>query len=144
MRLAYELGFANSCLFTRGHVTFLSLDGIAFARPVPIGSLLRLTSNIVHSSSSDLYPALVVSVLFSPLFSAHLLTAPVPRLYSMSGCTPTSSTLPRVPSSARMTSASPGAGRTDPRSSARSSPKPTVVRATPLNLALSTVVRRRR
>lgn len=60
MRLAYELGFANSCLFTRGHVTFLSLDGIAFARPVPIGSLLRLTSNIVHSSSSELYPALVV------------------------------------------------------------------------------------
>ena len=60
MRLAYELGFANSCLFTRGHVTFLSLDGISFARPVPIGSLLRLTSNVVHSSSSDDYPALVV------------------------------------------------------------------------------------
>ncbi|RPD60785.1 Thioesterase/thiol ester dehydrase-isomerase [Lentinus tigrinus ALCF2SS1-6] len=59
MRLAYELGFANSCLFTREHVTFLSLDGISFARPVPIGSLLRLTSNIVHSSSSEQYPALV-------------------------------------------------------------------------------------
>ncbi|KAI0830131.1 Thioesterase/thiol ester dehydrase-isomerase [Trametes gibbosa] len=59
MRLAYELGFANSCLFTRNHVTFLSLDGIAFARPVPIGSLLRLTSYIVHSSSSENYPALV-------------------------------------------------------------------------------------
>ncbi|EJF60136.1 Thioesterase/thiol ester dehydrase-isomerase [Dichomitus squalens] len=59
MRLAYELGFANSCLFTRGHVTFVSLDGISFARPVPIGSLLRLTSNIVHSSSSKDYPALV-------------------------------------------------------------------------------------
>ena len=62
MRLAYELGFASSCLFTRGHVTFLSLDGIAFARPVPIGSLLRLTSNVVHSGSSELYPALVVSL----------------------------------------------------------------------------------
>ena len=60
MRLAYELGFANSCLFTRDHVTFLSLDGISFARPVPIGSILRLTSNIVHSSSSEQYPALVV------------------------------------------------------------------------------------
>ena len=62
MRLAYELGFANSCLFTRGHVTFLSLDGIAFARPVPIGSLLRLTSNIVHSSSSDLYSRYIKSL----------------------------------------------------------------------------------
>ncbi|KAI0668880.1 Thioesterase/thiol ester dehydrase-isomerase [Trametes maxima] len=59
MRLAYELGFANSCLFTRDHVTFLSLDGIAFARPVPIGSLLRLTSYIVHSATSENYPALV-------------------------------------------------------------------------------------
>ncbi|OSD03700.1 Thioesterase/thiol ester dehydrase-isomerase [Trametes coccinea BRFM310] len=59
MRLAYELGFANSCLFTRDHVTFLSLDGISFARPVPIGSLLRLTSYIVHSTSSENYPALV-------------------------------------------------------------------------------------
>ena len=61
MRLAYELGFANSCLFTRDHVTFVSLDGISFARPVPIGSLLRLTSYIVHSASSENYPALVVS-----------------------------------------------------------------------------------
>ncbi|KAI0656279.1 Thioesterase/thiol ester dehydrase-isomerase [Cubamyces menziesii] len=59
MRLAYELGFANSCLFTRDHVTFVSLDGISFARPVPIGSLLRLTSYIVHSASSENYPALV-------------------------------------------------------------------------------------
>ncbi|OBZ74437.1 Acyl-coenzyme A thioesterase 9, mitochondrial [Grifola frondosa] len=59
MRLAYELGFANSVLFTRGHVSFLSLDGIAFARPVPIGSILRLTSYIVHSTSSEQFPALV-------------------------------------------------------------------------------------
>ncbi|KAI0369063.1 Thioesterase/thiol ester dehydrase-isomerase [Pilatotrama ljubarskyi] len=59
MRLAYELGFANSCLFTRDHVTFLSFDGISFARPVPLGSVLWLTSYIVHSSSSESYPALV-------------------------------------------------------------------------------------
>lgn len=63
MRLAYELGFANSCLFTRDHVTFVSLDGISFARPVPIGSLLRLTSYVVNSASSDNYPTLVVSLL---------------------------------------------------------------------------------
>ncbi|KAH9948493.1 Thioesterase/thiol ester dehydrase-isomerase [Amylocystis lapponica] len=59
MRLAYELGFANSTLFTRGHVRFLSLDGISFARPVPIGSILRLTSHIHHSTSSAQYPAIV-------------------------------------------------------------------------------------
>ncbi|KXN85191.1 Acyl-coenzyme A thioesterase 9, mitochondrial [Leucoagaricus sp. SymC.cos] len=59
MRLAYELGFTSSSLFTRGPVRFLALDSISFARPVPIGSILRLTSQIIHTSSSPEYPALV-------------------------------------------------------------------------------------
>ncbi|KAL6308875.1 Thioesterase/thiol ester dehydrase-isomerase [Sparassis latifolia] len=59
MRLAYELGFANASLFTRTHVSFLALDGISFARPVPIGSILRLNSHILHSASTEQYPALV-------------------------------------------------------------------------------------
>lgn len=59
MRLAYELAFTNARLFTREHVRFLSLDGICFARPVPIGSVLRLTSHIVHSTSSQQFPTLV-------------------------------------------------------------------------------------
>lgn len=59
MRLAYELGFTNSSLFTRGPIRFLSLDGISFARPVPIGSILRLTSKILHTASSAQCPMLV-------------------------------------------------------------------------------------
>ncbi|KAJ7145860.1 HotDog domain-containing protein [Mycena epipterygia] len=60
MRLAYELGFSNSSLFMRGgHVRFLSLDGIAFAQPVPIGSILRLTSYVLHSTSSSEFPMIV-------------------------------------------------------------------------------------
>ncbi|KAF8183880.1 Thioesterase/thiol ester dehydrase-isomerase [Mycena galopus ATCC 62051] len=60
MRLAYELGFSNSSLFMRGgHVRFLSLDGIAFAQPVPIGSILRLTSYVLHSTSSAEFPMIV-------------------------------------------------------------------------------------
>ncbi|KAJ7239970.1 Thioesterase/thiol ester dehydrase-isomerase [Mycena haematopus] len=60
MRLAYELGFSNSSLFMRGgHVRFLSLDGIAFAQPVPIGSILRLTSYVLHSTSSTEFPLIV-------------------------------------------------------------------------------------
>ncbi|KZT24926.1 Thioesterase/thiol ester dehydrase-isomerase [Neolentinus lepideus HHB14362 ss-1] len=59
MRLAYELAFTNARLFTRDHVRFLSLDGISFARPVPIGCVLRLTSHIVHSTTSRQFPALV-------------------------------------------------------------------------------------
>ncbi|KAF7421031.1 hypothetical protein PC9H_011551 [Pleurotus ostreatus] len=59
MRLAYELGFTNASLFTRGHVRFLSLDKIAFARPVPIGSILKLTSCVLHSTSTPQFPVLV-------------------------------------------------------------------------------------
>ncbi|KAJ7223031.1 Thioesterase/thiol ester dehydrase-isomerase [Mycena pura] len=60
MRLAYELGFSNASLFMRGgHVRFLSLDGIRFAQPVPIGSILRLTSYVLHSTSSAEFPMIV-------------------------------------------------------------------------------------
>jgi len=59
MRLAYELGFTNANMFTRGPVNFLSLDGISFARPVRIGSILRLRSQILHTTSSPQYSAIV-------------------------------------------------------------------------------------
>ncbi|KIJ18171.1 hypothetical protein PAXINDRAFT_161655 [Paxillus involutus ATCC 200175] len=59
MRLAYELGFANSCLFTRSHVTFRSLDGISFRKPVNIGSILRLESQILNATPPGELPAAV-------------------------------------------------------------------------------------
>lgn len=59
MRLAYELGFANATLFCRGPVRFLSLDKISFAKPVSIGSILRLRSTIIHSAASEKYPGIV-------------------------------------------------------------------------------------
>ncbi|KAI0085600.1 Thioesterase/thiol ester dehydrase-isomerase [Irpex rosettiformis] len=59
MRLAYELGYTNSMIFTRGPVRFLSLDSIAFAKPVPIGSVLHLTSHILHTENTEQYPALI-------------------------------------------------------------------------------------
>ena len=60
MRLAYELGFANATLFCRGPVRFFSLDKISFAKPVSIGSILRLRSTIIHSTASEKYPVIVV------------------------------------------------------------------------------------
>jgi len=59
MRLAYELGFTNARLFTRQPVRFLSLDKIAFARPVPIGSILKLRAMIMHTTTSGISPSLV-------------------------------------------------------------------------------------
>ena len=47
-------------LFTRGPVRFLSFDSISFARPVPIGSVLRLKSYILHTASTKEFPALIV------------------------------------------------------------------------------------
>lgn len=69
MRLAYELGFANATLFCRRPVRFLSLDKIAFTKPVSIGSILRLRSTIIHSTASEKYPAIVVSLPSFPVTS---------------------------------------------------------------------------
>ncbi|KAF8598813.1 Thioesterase/thiol ester dehydrase-isomerase, partial [Ceratobasidium sp. AG-I] len=57
MRLAYEIGYTNAYLFTRAPLRFLSLDGIAFKKPVPIGSILRLTSTVAHTMTSDEFAA---------------------------------------------------------------------------------------
>ncbi|KZV64632.1 Thioesterase/thiol ester dehydrase-isomerase [Peniophora sp. CONT] len=65
MRLAYELGFTTSRLFTRRPVTFLSLDKISFAKPVPIGSILRLKSEILYTEDNIVHvrvKAMVVEV----------------------------------------------------------------------------------
>ena len=51
-----QLGFANASMFTRGHVKFLSLNGISFARPVAIGSILRLRSQIMYTTASQHKP----------------------------------------------------------------------------------------
>lgn len=59
MRLAYELGYSNAQLYTRGPLQFHSLDEINFKLPVPIGSILRLKSRIAHTTMGN--PFLVVS-----------------------------------------------------------------------------------
>jgi acyl-coenzyme A thioesterase 9 len=61
MRLAYELGYSNAAIFTRGVLRFLSLDEITFKHPVPIGSVLRLKSRIAHT-----VPAAMGSVVSLP------------------------------------------------------------------------------
>lgn len=53
MRLAYELGYSNANVFTRGVLRFLSLDEITFKHPVPIGSVLRLRSRIAHTTTTS-------------------------------------------------------------------------------------------
>ncbi|KIJ51198.1 hypothetical protein M422DRAFT_26634, partial [Sphaerobolus stellatus SS14] len=63
MRLACELGFTTAILFGHRHVRFLSLDGLSFSHPVPIGSILRLRSKVALTAVSEKYPALVHTIV---------------------------------------------------------------------------------
>ncbi|KAG1144261.1 hypothetical protein G6F37_006396 [Rhizopus arrhizus] len=50
MRRAYELAYANTALFMKSwSPTLLSMDEVAFRKPVHVGTLLNLRSNIVLS-----------------------------------------------------------------------------------------------
>ncbi|KAJ2384338.1 hypothetical protein H4S02_004863, partial [Coemansia sp. RSA 2611] len=49
MRLAHELSFANGSVFTKSRPSYVSLDDFSFKKPVNIGSIVKLTSQVVYS-----------------------------------------------------------------------------------------------
>ncbi|KAJ2160409.1 hypothetical protein GGF46_002299 [Coemansia sp. RSA 552] len=53
MRLAHELSFANGSVFTKGRPSYVSLDDFSFTKPVNIGSILKLTSQVVYSEPEN-------------------------------------------------------------------------------------------
>ncbi|KAJ1996010.1 hypothetical protein GGI26_000593 [Coemansia sp. RSA 1358] len=53
MRLAHELSFANGSVFTQSRPSYVSLDDFSFKKPVNIGSILRLTSQVVYSEPEN-------------------------------------------------------------------------------------------
>ncbi|KAJ2794633.1 hypothetical protein H4R20_006158, partial [Coemansia guatemalensis] len=53
MRLAHELSFANGSVFTKSRPSYVSLDDFSFKKPVNIGSILRLTSQVVYSEPEN-------------------------------------------------------------------------------------------
>jgi acyl-coenzyme A thioesterase 9 len=52
MRLAYELSFSTALIYAKSRVHFVALDDITFRKPVPIGSLLSLTSQVVFCTGA--------------------------------------------------------------------------------------------
>ncbi|KAJ1653091.1 hypothetical protein IWQ61_006715 [Dispira simplex] len=50
MRLALELAYAQASLFAKRSPKILAIDDITFKKPVPIGSVLYLTSQVTYSS----------------------------------------------------------------------------------------------
>ncbi|PVV03532.1 hypothetical protein BB560_001985 [Smittium megazygosporum] len=53
MRKGHELAFANACMFSKELPSTKSLDNFSFSKPVNVGSILRLTSQIVYSSEAS-------------------------------------------------------------------------------------------
>jgi acyl-coenzyme A thioesterase 9 len=49
MKEAFEIAYTNAMLFTKGRPYTVALDEIAFKKPVPIGSVLLLTSQVVYA-----------------------------------------------------------------------------------------------
>ncbi|KAJ3124769.1 hypothetical protein HK100_011125 [Physocladia obscura] len=49
MRLGFELGYATGVMFCKRPLQFLALDDITFKKPVDVGSVLDLTSQVVYS-----------------------------------------------------------------------------------------------
>ncbi|KAJ1797849.1 hypothetical protein LPJ59_002876 [Coemansia sp. RSA 2399] len=62
MRLAHELSFANGSVYTRARPSYVSLDDFSFKKPVNIGSILRLTSQVVYSEPENNTFQVAVSV----------------------------------------------------------------------------------
>ncbi|KAI9101336.1 HotDog domain-containing protein [Phlyctochytrium arcticum] len=52
IRLAYELAYSTGLIFCKSRVNFVALDDIVFKKPVHVGSLLSLTSQVVYSAGS--------------------------------------------------------------------------------------------
>lgn len=53
MKSAYELAHATGTMFTKSPVSLVSSDEIVFKKPVPVGSLLNLSSKVIHSQEDN-------------------------------------------------------------------------------------------
>jgi acyl-coenzyme A thioesterase 9 len=52
MKQAYELAFATGILFCRTRPQFLLLEEVIFKKPVPIGSLIYFTAQVVYTDAN--------------------------------------------------------------------------------------------
>ena len=51
MRMAYELAHLTGLSFCQGPIQFLAMDDVAFKRPVPVGAVLALVSQVIYTSN---------------------------------------------------------------------------------------------
>ncbi|KAL3040580.1 hypothetical protein OYC64_011569 [Pagothenia borchgrevinki] len=70
MRKAYELGWANACSFGGCRPSLMAVDDILFQKPVEIGSLLLLSSQVCYTQGNHIQVR-VHSEVFDPLTRQH-------------------------------------------------------------------------
>ncbi|CAL9697774.1 unnamed protein product [Knipowitschia caucasica] len=70
MRKAYELGWANACSFGSCRPSLVAVDDILFQKPVEIGSLLLLSSQVCYSEGKHIQVR-VHSEVYDPLTQTH-------------------------------------------------------------------------
>ncbi|KAK7123726.1 hypothetical protein R3I93_021981 [Phoxinus phoxinus] len=73
MRKAYELGWANACAFAGCRPTLVAVDDILFRKPVEIGSLLLLSSQVCYTEGMHVQVRVHTEVL-DPLTRQHSTT----------------------------------------------------------------------
>ncbi|CAM4722619.1 unnamed protein product [Leuciscus chuanchicus] len=73
MRKAYELGRANACAFAGCRPTVVAVDDILFQKPVEIGSLLMLSSQVCYTEGMHVQVRVHTEVL-DPLTRQHSTT----------------------------------------------------------------------
>ncbi|XP_048031437.1 acyl-CoA thioesterase 9, tandem duplicate 2 isoform X4 [Megalobrama amblycephala] len=73
MRKAYELGRANACVFAGCRPTPVAVDDILFQKPVEIGSLLMLSSQVCYTEGMHIQVRVHTEVL-DPLTRQHSTT----------------------------------------------------------------------
>ncbi|XP_024148472.1 acyl-coenzyme A thioesterase 9, mitochondrial isoform X2 [Oryzias melastigma] len=73
MRKAYELGWANACSYAGRRPTLVAVDDILFQKPVEIGSLLLLSSQVCYTQDQYIQVR-VHSEVFDPLTRQHSTT----------------------------------------------------------------------
>uniref|UniRef100_A0AAX7SL94 HotDog ACOT-type domain-containing protein n=1 Tax=Astatotilapia calliptera TaxID=8154 RepID=A0AAX7SL94_ASTCA len=70
MRKAYELGWANACSYGGCRPSLVAVDDILFQKPVEIGSLLMLSSQVCYTQGTYVQVR-VHSEVFDPLTRQH-------------------------------------------------------------------------
>ncbi|KAK8401607.1 hypothetical protein O3P69_001026 [Scylla paramamosain] len=72
MRMAFELSLVNAHLFSKQRPRCLHIDDILFRRPVEIGSLLYLNSQVVYTEGSHMQISTKASVMDAATSSINL------------------------------------------------------------------------